>query len=55
MGAGGHSGLNQKMEEREALLREELGRRDAENAELKSRLSALEELFAKLNPKGNQP
>jgi hypothetical protein len=39
-------GLNQK-------LTEELQRRDAENAELKSRLSALEGLVAKLNRKAN--
>jgi hypothetical protein len=39
-------GLNQK-------LTEELKRRDAENAELKSRLSALEGLVAKLNRKAN--
>jgi trimeric autotransporter adhesin len=36
-------GLNQKFEEREALLREELKRRDAENAELKARLEKLEQ------------
>ena len=39
-------GLNQK-------LADELKRRDAENAELKSRLAALEKLIAHLNPKGN--
>jgi hypothetical protein len=39
-------GLNQK-------LTDELKRRDAENAELKSRLSALEGLVAKLNQKAN--
>jgi hypothetical protein len=38
--------LNQK-------LTDELKRRDAENAELKSRLSALEGLVAKLNQKAN--
>ncbi len=38
-------GLNQKVEEREASLREELQRRDAENAELKRRLEALEKLI----------
>ena len=38
--------LNQK-------LAEELKRRDAENAELKARLTALEKLITNLNSKGN--
>jgi hypothetical protein len=46
-------GLNQKVEEREAALRKELKRRDAENAELKTRLTVLEELIANLSKKGN--
>ena len=46
-------GLNQKVDSESAKLREELNRRDAENAELKSRLTVLEELITKLNPKGN--
>jgi len=42
-------GLNQKVDD----LRGELKRRDAENAELKGRLMALEKLIANLNTKGN--
>jgi len=38
-------GLNQKMEEREAILRRELERRDTENAELKTRLARLEAII----------
>jgi len=37
--------LNRRLEEREASLRQELSRRDAENAELKQRLDALERFF----------
>jgi cell division protein FtsB len=39
-------GLNKK-------LTEELKRRDTENAELKSRVEALEKFIANLAPKGN--
>jgi len=46
-------GLNRKMEEREAALREDLKRRDAENAELKARLAALEKLITRFNLKAN--
>ena len=46
-------GLNQKVEERANHLEKELKRRDAENAELKARLTALERLIINLNPKGN--
>jgi hypothetical protein len=45
--------LNRKMAQNEVTLRKQLERRDAENAELKSRLSALEEVVAKLDRKGN--
>ena len=38
-------GLNQKLEEREASLRSELKRRDAENADLKARLEKLERML----------
>jgi hypothetical protein len=44
-------GLNQKLAEREALLREELKRRDAENAKLKQRMVQLEHLVLKLSEK----
>jgi hypothetical protein len=43
-------GLNQKLEQREASLRQELKRRDAENAKLKQRLAVLEELVSKFKP-----
>lgn len=41
-------GLNEKVESENALLREELKRRDVENAELKGRMERLEQLL--LNP-----
>lgn len=41
-------GLNQKLESEMAALRVELGRRDAENAELKERLARLEQLVQQL-------
>jgi predicted nuclease with TOPRIM domain len=38
-------GLNEKVESENASLRDELSRRDAENAELKQRLERLEKLM----------
>lgn len=46
-------GLNQKIEEREALLRHELERRAAENAELKQAIQELKQLLEKLSQKPN--
>jgi trimeric autotransporter adhesin len=43
-------GLNQKVEEREAALREELKRTAAENTELKERMVKLEKLVSLLTP-----
>jgi hypothetical protein len=42
-------GLNQKLEQREQALWEDLKRRDAENAELKQRLARLEKIVAGFN------
>ena len=46
-------GLNQKLEQRESALREELNRRDAENMELKRELGEIKQLLEKLSAKGN--
>ncbi len=48
-------GLNQKVESENSALRLELKRRDAENAELKARMSALEKIVSHLRSNGNQP
>ena len=46
-------GLNQKLEDRSKILEAELKRRDAENAELKARLTVLEKLITSLSSKGD--